>query len=130
MPKILDLSSSAGPNDRASGKWGWERRLEFIDYRLQLEGQPNRSDLIDVFGISVPQASLDLARYMEFASEKNALCGNAQAYLASEHFKSAFNIGDPERYLNYLLGLISSMASKEMSFIGWMSPVAVVRIPT
>ena len=44
-------------------RWGQERRLEFIDFRLYWEGRINRSDLIDFFGISVPQASLDLAKY-------------------------------------------------------------------
>lgn len=130
MPKTLDLSSLAGPNDKASAKWSQERRLEFIDYRLQWEGQLNRSDLIDVFGISVPQASLDLARYMEFAPKNMRYDRSARAYLVGERFKPAFNVGDPGRYLNDLLGSISGMASKETSFIGWMPPAAVVPIPT
>ena len=48
-------------------KWGQAQRLEFIEFRLYWEGKLNRRDLIDFFGISTPQASLDLARYMEFA---------------------------------------------------------------
>lgn len=48
-------------------RWGIERRLEFIDFRLFWEGRINRSDLTDQFGISTPQASADLARYQEMA---------------------------------------------------------------
>ncbi|MES2390903.1 MAG: hypothetical protein V4555_04635, partial [Acidobacteriota bacterium] len=42
-------------------RWGQERRLEFIEFRLQWEGRVNRSDLVNYFSISVPQASLDFA---------------------------------------------------------------------
>ena len=38
-------------------RWGTERRLEFIDFRLYWEGRVNRADLTREFGISVPQAS-------------------------------------------------------------------------
>ena len=46
-----------------TGHWGQERRLEFIDFRLLWEGRLNRADLTTFFRISVPQASLDLAKY-------------------------------------------------------------------
>ena len=47
--------------------WSVERRLEFIEFRLFWEGGVNRADLIDAFGISVPQASKDLSLYQERA---------------------------------------------------------------
>ncbi|PCG07421.1 WYL domain-containing protein, partial [Sphingomonas ginsenosidimutans] len=43
---------------------GVESRLEFIEFRLFWEGHVNRSDLIDVFGVSINQASTDLNRYL------------------------------------------------------------------
>ncbi len=48
-------------------KWGVERRLEFIEFRLFWEGSINRADLVEVFGVSVPQASKDLTLYQERA---------------------------------------------------------------
>ena len=42
---------------RQGARWGQERRLEFIDYRLRWDGQINRSSLTDFFGISVPPVS-------------------------------------------------------------------------
>lgn len=130
MPKTSAHTSPSAPSGKASTKWSQERRLEFIDYRLQWEGQLNRSDLMDLFGISVPQASLDVARYMELAPENMCYDRSARVYLAAERFKPVFNTGDPGRYLNDLLGLVSGLGSKDSSFIGWTPPVAVAPIPT
>ena len=55
--------------NRTDLRWGVERRLEFIEFRLFWEGYVNRGDLIDVFGISVQQASTDLNRYLGLAPE-------------------------------------------------------------
>lgn len=130
MPKTSRSASPAASTGKASAKWSQERRLEFVDYRLQWEGQLNRSDLMDVFGISVPQASLDIARYMELAPENMRYDRSARVYLAGERFDPAFHTGDPRRYLNDLLGLVSGAVSKESSFVGWMPPLAVTPIPT
>lgn len=130
MRKTAIHPSPAAPSGGASAKWSQARRLEFVDYRLQWEGHINRSDLMDVFGISVPQASLDIARYMELAPENMRYDRSARVYLAGERFKPAFETGDPARYLNDLLGLVSGLSSKDSSFIGWMPPVAVAPIPT
>jgi hypothetical protein len=43
------------------------RRLEFIEFRLFWEGSINRADLVEAFGVSVPQASKDLTLYQERA---------------------------------------------------------------
>ena len=39
-------------------RWGVECRLEFIEFQLFWEEQLNRSDLIEMFGIPVQQASM------------------------------------------------------------------------
>lgn len=41
-----------------------KRRLWFISYRIA-KGALNRSDLTNAFGISVPQASSDIAAWMK-----------------------------------------------------------------
>lgn len=130
MPPTPVLTSPAARSGKASAKWSQERRLEFIDYRLRWEGQLNRSDLMDLFGISVPQASLDLSRYMELAPENMRYDRSARVYLASERFEPAFNTGDPGRYLNDLLEVVTGLGSKDSSFIGWVPPVAAAPIPT
>jgi hypothetical protein len=50
-----------------------ETRLEFIEFRLFWEGVLNRADIIDYFGVSVPQASNDLSRYQELAPPQHSL---------------------------------------------------------
>lgn len=120
----MDASSGRG-----SSKWSQERRLEFIDYRLRWEGRLNRSDLMDVFGISMPQASLDISRYAELAPQNVQYDRSARVYLAGERFAPAFNTGDSGRYLNDLLALVSGVASKESSYIGWPPAVGQAPIP-
>ena len=48
-------------------RWGVEQRLEFIEFRLYWEGQINRADITEQFGVSVPQASKDISLYEEKA---------------------------------------------------------------
>ena len=48
-------------------KWTVKRRMEFIEFRLFWQGSINRKDLCDTFGLSLPQASLDLRRYSQQA---------------------------------------------------------------
>ena len=82
-PQDLATPSPAKVNAR----WGQERRLAFIDFRLRWEGRINRSDLTDFFGISVPQASLDISRYMEFAPQNLQYDRSARVYLATPEFR-------------------------------------------
>lgn len=62
-------------------KWGVERRLEFIEFRLFWEGGVNRSDIIDTFDVSVPQASKDLTLYQERAPHNALYDKSARRYV-------------------------------------------------
>lgn len=110
-------------------KWGQERRLEFIDFRLRWDGRLNRSDLIDFFGVSTPQASLDIARYSEVAPKNLVYDRSARVYLAGPEFKPVFITGNPSRYLNDLLATASGLVEQQASFIGWYPSVATVPAP-
>lgn len=109
--------------------WSQERRLEFIDFRLRWDGRINRSDLIDFFGISTPQASLDIARYVELAPENLIYDRSARVYLAQPKFNPLFVTGHPNRYLNDLLATACGLIDHQTSFIGWSPPVASVPTP-
>ena len=80
-------------------RWGVERRLEFIEFRLFWEGRVNRSDLIDTFGVSINQASTDLNRYLAMAPANMAYDKRVRAYLRTDRFKPGFLKLDAERYL-------------------------------
>ncbi|UWM63540.1 WYL domain-containing protein [Enterobacter sp. CP102] len=113
-----------------TGNWGQDRRLEFIDFRLMWEGRLNRSDITAFFRISVPQASLDLAKYQEKAPENAYYDRNQKSYIANANFKPVFATFESNHYLNELIGLETGILSPSESFIGWVPPVASLPLPT
>lgn len=46
-------------------RWAERRRIEFIGYRLRNGETVNRADIIQKFGVSIPQASMDIRRFKE-----------------------------------------------------------------
>jgi hypothetical protein len=83
-------------------KWGVERRLEFIEFRLFWEGGINRSDITEFFGVSVPQASKDLNQYLELAPGNMEYDKSEKRYLAAVSFSPRFIEPDPDQYLAQL----------------------------
>lgn len=65
-----------------------EQRLRFIDFLLDHYGRLNRGALVDYFGISVPQASIDIRTYQEHAGiEQMRYDPSERCYLADKGFK-------------------------------------------
>lgn len=83
-------------------RWGVEKRLEFIEFRLFWEGGINRADIINQFGVSVPQASKDLTLYEEKAPGNLRYDKSAKRYRAAPDFKPAFLTPDSSAYLAHL----------------------------
>lgn len=98
-------------------KWGVERRLEFIEFRLLWEGGVNRSDIIDLFDVSVPQASKDLTLYQERAPQNAVYDKSAKRYVASPEFSPIFLKPDPDGYLSRLRSLGEGLTSSGESWI-------------
>lgn len=88
--------------DTKGFRWGVERRLEFVEFRLFWEGGVNRSDIVDEFGVSVPQASKDLALYQEQAPENIVYDRSVKRYFASDAFRPKFIELDAAAYLDRL----------------------------
>jgi hypothetical protein len=65
-------------------RWSSDQRIEFIEFRLFWEGRVNRSDITEKFGVSIPQASADLAHYREIAPNNMRYDGSAKQYLPSK----------------------------------------------
>ena len=65
-------------------RWAPEQRLEFIEFRLFWDGAVNRSDLMDRFGISEPQASKDLAAYRDLAANNIEYDSSKKRYVSGE----------------------------------------------
>lgn len=98
-------------------KWGVERRLEFIEFRLFWEGGVNRSDIINMFDVSVPQASKDLTLYQERAPHNALYDKSAKRYVASDHFEPHFLRPDPDGYLSRLRSVAEGLIDLTDSWI-------------
>ena len=83
-------------------RWSIVRRLEFIEFRLYWEGGINRGDIVDQFGVSVPQASKDLSRYQDLAPDNMAYDKSLKRYFATVGFAPRFLRPDPNQYLSRL----------------------------
>lgn len=117
------------PEPRAVSRWGQDRRLEFIDFRLRWDGRLNRSDLIGFFGISVPQASLDIARYTELAPANLMYDRSARVYVSGSQFVPLYPSTSSSHYLSELLAAEVGLLTAEATFIGWRPPVGFVPSP-
>jgi hypothetical protein len=121
--------SQTSEKQTGSPRWGPERRLEFVDFRLRWERTVNRGELVDFFRISTPQASADLAHYAQLAPENMSYDASLKTYRATASFKPAFAVDDAQEYLGELSALSAEALAPSGSFIGWQPPHDVVRVP-
>ena len=82
--------------------WSASRRNEFIEFRVFWHGRINRADLMDTFGISLQQASLDLTRYSERWKRNLVYDKSQRAYVRGKAFKPRFITASAEDYLAQL----------------------------
>ena len=114
---------------RAGLSWGVERRLEFIEFRLFWEGGVNRSDIIEKFGVSVPQASKDLTLYQERAPLNVIYDKSRKRYVPSPDFSPRFLNPEPAEYLNQLRSVADGVLDPSSSWIGWFPPYGATPAP-
>jgi len=108
---------------------GTARRLAFIDFRLYWDGRVNRGHLTREFGISVPQASLDLTRYQQLAPASMIYDKSAKTYLASPEFRPSFFKPDADAYLNSLRSISDGIVSPEQTWLGRIPQFAALPVP-
>lgn len=99
-------------------RWGVERRLEFIEFRLYWEGHVNRGDLMEVFGVSVNQASTDLNRYLELAPGNMLYDKSERTYVRGDDFAPKFLQPDAGRYLSQLHLLDQGIVERSDAWLG------------
>lgn len=114
------------PEKRRS--WGAEQRLEFIEFRLFWEGGVNRADIVQRFGVSVPQASMDLAAYRASAQQNLVYDSTAKRYVASANFKPLYRV-NPDRYLAQLRAISEGILRTEDTWIAALPPTHVIPTP-
>ena len=127
------LSGRASPRDEDADagpvKWSQERRLQFIDFRLQWGGRINRRDVTDFFKISVPQASADISRYAELAPGNLAYDTSFRTYVATPAFAPYYDSSGARQYLSQLLALERQILSSDQAFLAFRPPMASVPLP-
>lgn len=106
-------------------RWGIERRLEFIEFRLFWERQVNCGDLIGAFGVSVNQASTDLNRYLAMAPSNMVYDKSARTYVKGAHFEPLFLEPDARRYLSQLRSVADGILDQADALIGQLPPYDV-----
>jgi hypothetical protein len=103
-------------------RWSVGQRLEFIEFRLFWEGSINRSDLVNYFKMSVPQASKDLSRYQEQAPGNMRYDPSEKKYFAEPEFMLRFLDPDPYVYLSQLRAVTEgTMPMAEAWIADWPS---------
>lgn len=124
------MESVATITKQGATRWGAERRIEFIDFRLLWDGTVNRGELVNFFGISTQQASADLAKYIELAPDNLEYDRNQKTYRVRAGFRPVMTRPDAHAYLNQLAGLANSTIAASATFLGWVPPHDLVRYPT
>lgn len=105
-------------NEKPNLRWGVERKLEFIEFRLFWEGYVNRGDIIDTFNVSVNQASTDLNRYLGLAPDNMSYDKSARTYVRTSAFKPLFLKPDASLYLSQVRSLSDGLLDKHEAWIG------------
>jgi predicted DNA-binding transcriptional regulator YafY len=109
--------------------WGIEQRLEFIEFRLFWDGILNRSDITERFGVSVPQASNDVAMYRELAPTNLEYDASGKRYVPTSSFKARFLSPNPERYLAQLKALSDGIIQIADTWMSTPSACSVLPVP-
>ena len=102
--------------------WSVRKRLEYIEFKLAWDGKINRSDLTKHFGISVPQASGDIGKYLKIAPENLLYSKREKSYFVTPEFNPRFGDQTSEKYLSFLEELYPEEEPLEVSGLGYIPP--------
>jgi hypothetical protein len=110
-------------------RWSIERRLAFIEERLFWLGETNRADLVRQFGVSLGQASADIARYLALEPRGVAYDKSAKRYVAGDDFKPALATPDARRLLGELHLVDRGILAPEDTVLGATPPFDAAPVP-
>lgn len=110
-------------------RWSVERRLAFIEERLFWLGETNRADLVRQFGVSLGQASADIARYLALSPRGVAYDKSAKRYVAGDDFKPALAAPDANRLLGELQLVDRGILPAADTLLGGTPPFDATPVP-
>lgn len=110
-------------------RWSVEQRLAFVDERLFWLGEVNRTDLVRRFGISMSQASGDIARYLARNPPGVSYDKSAKRYVADAGFAPVIAAPDATRLLGELRLVELGSIVVEDTMLGILPPFAGAPLP-
>lgn len=117
------------PQKKKEQRWSVEKRLEFIDFRLFWEGQINRADIMEQFGVSVPQASNDLSKYQEAAPNNLNYDHRVKKYFTSDSFKPVFIKPNADSYFRQLRDDMLALKPNPSPWLSFEPEHDIVQMP-
>ncbi|HUR39754.1 MAG TPA: WYL domain-containing protein [Verrucomicrobiae bacterium] len=102
----------------APPRWGQLQRYVFLEHRLFWEGWISRADLMDRFAISAPQASEDIANYLEKFPDSLEYDRSRKAYSPTSAFSPRYFKPNARQYLTQLLLVADEAIASEDSWLG------------
>jgi len=100
--------------DNSMLKLSIEKRMKYIEFCLYWNGSINRGDLVSKFAISIPQASKDIASYLEVGPDNMIYDKKLKKYLVSELFEPIYYVPDASDYLSGLVADNNVMQLKDI----------------
>lgn len=122
-------SESSAPVSDGPLRWSAERRLAFIEERLFWLGAVNRSDLMNRFGVSLGQASADIARYLALEPKGVSYDKTAKRYVADASFRPVLGSPDAARFLGELRLVNAGLLRVEQTLLGVVPPFDAAPVP-
>jgi hypothetical protein len=124
----------ARPPSRGHGgpdtlRWSIEQRLGFIEERLFWLGAVNRTDLVRRFGVSMSQASGDIARYLAREPTGVSYDKSAKRYVAGEAFRPVLAAPSAARFLGELRLVDIGILSADDTMLGTVPPFDAAPVP-
>jgi len=110
-------------------RWSVEQRLAFIEERLFWLGEVNRTDLVRRFGVSIGQASVDIARYLAHQPQGVRYDKQAKRYVADPSFRPALGSPDASRFLSELRLVDAGLLAPEDTLVGAVPPFDATPVP-
>ena len=117
---IVGYMSGPARSSARSPTWTVEQRYQFIEFRLYWTGRLNRSDLMEAFGISKQQASIDLSNYIEGRKSNLVYDKKLRTYLRGKNFRPRFMVPDASEFLSQLQAVDLGLVREDRS---WVAPV-------
>jgi predicted DNA-binding transcriptional regulator YafY len=114
---------------KKGANWSVERRYEFMEFRVYWQGNINRSDLMEAFGISVQQASKDFANYIEGRKSNLTYDKSLRTYLRGKNFKPRYFQPDAAEYFAQLQAVEHGLVPEAQSWINFFPGYAATPIP-